>query len=283
MPRKSTGKRLRFDVFERDSYTCRYCGAQPPAVVLVVDHVVPVAADGETTADNLVTACEPCNQGKSDRILGAVSPAPDTDLLYLKTQQEIGEMRRYHRSLEAREAQQDQVIAALQSVWVKLTGLDWMPSASTLARVLGRYSPEVAERAVRETAQRVGGDFFKRDGDWVRYLWGVARNTDEVQPAGAPEKSWVDGLTDEQVEMLNWTWTELIGDDAYMECVRAVRREMPRPEPDPDDPHSDADWEPYTALLGFRRMGEAILARAEEVRQEWYEPEEEAIDDVGQN
>lgn len=51
----------------------------------------------------------------------------------------------------------------------------------------------------------------------------------------------------------------------------------------PDDPHSDADWEPYTALLGFRRMGEAILARAEEVRQEWYEPEEEAIDDVGQN
>jgi hypothetical protein len=28
--RKSTGKRLRFSVFQRDHFTCQYCGAQPP-------------------------------------------------------------------------------------------------------------------------------------------------------------------------------------------------------------------------------------------------------------
>src|SRR4051812_15410387 len=62
--RRSTGKRLRFEVFKRDYFTCRYCGAQPPDVVLVVDHVIPVALGGPSTLDNLITACEPCNQGK---------------------------------------------------------------------------------------------------------------------------------------------------------------------------------------------------------------------------
>jgi 5-methylcytosine-specific restriction endonuclease McrA len=32
--------------------------------VLHADHVVPVAAGGETTEVNLVTACETCNLGK---------------------------------------------------------------------------------------------------------------------------------------------------------------------------------------------------------------------------
>ena len=67
--RKSTGKRLRFSVFQRDQFTCQYCGAQPPDVVLVCDHITPVALGGETTIDNLITSCESCNQGKADRSL----------------------------------------------------------------------------------------------------------------------------------------------------------------------------------------------------------------------
>lgn len=43
MKRKSTGKRLRFEVFKRDHFTCQYCGAQPPDIVLVADHIVAVA------------------------------------------------------------------------------------------------------------------------------------------------------------------------------------------------------------------------------------------------
>jgi hypothetical protein len=45
--RKSTGKRQRFNIFKRDKFTCQYCGGTPPAVVLVVDHIVPVAAGGQ--------------------------------------------------------------------------------------------------------------------------------------------------------------------------------------------------------------------------------------------
>jgi hypothetical protein len=63
--RKSLSKRTRFEVFKRDNFACQYCGAHPPAVVLEVDHIVPVAEGGQNDMDNLVTACFPCNRGKA--------------------------------------------------------------------------------------------------------------------------------------------------------------------------------------------------------------------------
>lgn len=70
--RKSTGKKLRFEVFKRDGFVCQYCGRNPPAVILVADHVTPVAEGGKTDIDNLVTACESCNQGKGARPLTSI-------------------------------------------------------------------------------------------------------------------------------------------------------------------------------------------------------------------
>lgn len=61
----SISKRLRFQILRRDNYTCRYCGAFAPVAVLVVDHVVPRKLGGRDVAENLVTACEPCNNGKA--------------------------------------------------------------------------------------------------------------------------------------------------------------------------------------------------------------------------
>lgn len=70
--RKPLSKMLRFEVFKRDGFTCVYCGAQPPKVVLHCDHVIAVAAGGPNDIDNLVTACEACNLGKGARPLDVV-------------------------------------------------------------------------------------------------------------------------------------------------------------------------------------------------------------------
>ncbi|MPY47083.1 HNH endonuclease [Streptomyces acidicola] len=70
----AVSKRLRYEIFRRDNHTCRYCGASAPLVPLRVDHVTPVALGGTDKADNLVTACEPCNSGKS-------SASPDAALV----------------------------------------------------------------------------------------------------------------------------------------------------------------------------------------------------------
>lgn len=70
----AVSKRLRFEILRRDNYTCRYCGAKAPDVPLRVDHVIPEALGGTDEPSNLVTACEPCNSGKS-------SIAPDSPIV----------------------------------------------------------------------------------------------------------------------------------------------------------------------------------------------------------
>lgn len=67
--RSNLSKRTRFEVFKRDSFACQYCGRTPPAVVLQVDHIVPVAEGGGNDQGNLLTSCQDCNVGKSDRPL----------------------------------------------------------------------------------------------------------------------------------------------------------------------------------------------------------------------
>lgn len=64
--RKSMSKKLRFEVFKRDGFTCQYCGAHPPSAILHVDHIHPVSKGGGDDIDNLITACQPCNSGKSN-------------------------------------------------------------------------------------------------------------------------------------------------------------------------------------------------------------------------
>lgn len=67
--RKPISKKLRFEVFKRDKFTCQYCGKSAPDVVLEVDHIKPVAKGGTNDIMNLVTSCMECNRGKSDKEL----------------------------------------------------------------------------------------------------------------------------------------------------------------------------------------------------------------------
>lgn len=69
MKRKSISKKTRFEVFKRDLFTCQYCGKKAPDVLLEIDHIKPVAKGGNNGILNLLTACQGCNSGKSDREL----------------------------------------------------------------------------------------------------------------------------------------------------------------------------------------------------------------------
>ena|SRR3990167_7668965 len=69
------GVGLRFDVFVRDGFACRYCGrAATDGAVLEVDHVHPRALGGRDEMNNLVTACWECNRGKSAKVLAGPPP-----------------------------------------------------------------------------------------------------------------------------------------------------------------------------------------------------------------
>lgn len=72
MTRTPIPKTRRFEVFKRDGFKCQYCGAQPPAVTLEADHIIPVAGGGDDGMDNLITACMGCNRGKGATLLSSI-------------------------------------------------------------------------------------------------------------------------------------------------------------------------------------------------------------------
>ncbi len=73
---------LRKLVFERDNYTCRYCGQHTDRPHC--DHVYPESRGGATELGNLVTACRKCNVAKRAQV--GVWPNPT------KHQQQIAEL-----------------------------------------------------------------------------------------------------------------------------------------------------------------------------------------------
>ena len=64
--REASGmKRLR--IYMRDKFRCQYCGEKKPAGELTLDHILPRSRGGDNSPVNIVTACVPCNNRKSDR------------------------------------------------------------------------------------------------------------------------------------------------------------------------------------------------------------------------
>jgi hypothetical protein len=55
------------ELFHRDRQLCAYCGEHHSSSALTRDHVVPVSQGGRDVWMNVVTACRPCNQRKSNR------------------------------------------------------------------------------------------------------------------------------------------------------------------------------------------------------------------------
>lgn len=52
---------LRWEVWERDNFTCLDCGTRRD---LTIDHIIPVSKGGRTVKDNLQTLCRSCNSKK---------------------------------------------------------------------------------------------------------------------------------------------------------------------------------------------------------------------------
>jgi len=62
--------KLRFTIFRRDGFACRYCGRDAnDGAKLHIDHIDPKKTGGNLAIDNLITACSECNKGKGDVLL----------------------------------------------------------------------------------------------------------------------------------------------------------------------------------------------------------------------
>ncbi len=66
----------RFNVFLRDRFACQYCGIALPSHELTFDHVIPRSKGGQTTWENVVTACAPCNLKKGGQMPNSPATTP---------------------------------------------------------------------------------------------------------------------------------------------------------------------------------------------------------------
>ena len=66
VPRNAERRRItRRAVFARDGWACQYCGSRSS---LTVDHVIPRSKGGDSSWENIVASCAPCNRRKGDRL-----------------------------------------------------------------------------------------------------------------------------------------------------------------------------------------------------------------------
>lgn len=107
-------KKLRFEVFKRDAFTCVYCGRTPPTVTLQPDHVVAFSKGGKSELENLATSCVECNAGKSDRALDKV-PNPLTISMEELREREY-QMAEYERLLQAVSLRKDKQINQIAAI-----------------------------------------------------------------------------------------------------------------------------------------------------------------------
>jgi len=80
---RSISTALRFQILQRDRFTCQYCGAKAPTVALQIDHIIPVCRGGSRDPSNLRTACEDCNAGKGTLVVHGDAPPASSPLARL--------------------------------------------------------------------------------------------------------------------------------------------------------------------------------------------------------
>jgi len=171
MKRQSLGKAKRFAIFQRDAFTCRYCGRTSEAVVLVVDHVIPVCKGGTNDDENLITACADCNSGKGSKSLDAAGPT-ETDIL--RANQERREiMAAAELAKQAAEATAE-FTQTICNFWCEANRQKSMDrrTLSTMCSFARKHGVEVVFEWIQLAADRLPGtDDFRRGA----YIGGIRR------------------------------------------------------------------------------------------------------------
>lgn len=170
--RRAISKKVRFEIFWRDNFTCRYCGCKPPDVILEVDHIEPVSLGGSCEFENLLTSCFDCNRGKSNRRLSSPVPTIDAEMTYLKAQQDIAEARRYIVLKRELTVVENHTVEEVLKRWKEQLG--WKaPDTAMVRRWLRDHSPIQIEDAICALAERAMHPDFRLRYDAVSYVRGI--------------------------------------------------------------------------------------------------------------
>lgn len=185
--RKALSKKVRFEVFERDRFTCQYCGRTPieDGVILQADHIVSVKNGGNNDIENLTTSCWDCNIGKGAKTTIKRGNTPEE----LKKQLEQSKERL--EQVVAMNHAMKQIVRMKKQIdeekyeWVKdVIGDSYNPLIYTgiqkifESRAFSHLSHAKRTEALEIITERHASQPLKQVDDWLKYLRGILKNLD---------------------------------------------------------------------------------------------------------
>jgi HNH endonuclease len=174
--RKSIPKKIRFEVFKRDSFKCQYCGASAPETLLHVDHIKPISEGGTNDITNLITSCSPCNLGKSSRVLDDKSAIKKRKAQLDELQERREQLEMMMAWMEGLQDLRSQAAGQLADYWTKLAP-GFSPNArgqQKLRKWLTKFSIEDVMKAMDiASAQYLE---YQIDGRVTEQSWETAFN-----------------------------------------------------------------------------------------------------------
>lgn len=173
MKRHGLTKSIRFKVFARDNFTCRYCGRQSDEVKLVIDHITPLCQGGTNSEDNLITACEPCNQGKAGKTIAQSAPS---DMDRLRIHQEFQEQSALHKHAVEACRIRKKIQRDICNYFCQATCRSKMntPLLLVLTAFAREFGPELVFEWIDIATRRLGVN--QGDNTYGRYISGIRRH-----------------------------------------------------------------------------------------------------------
>lgn len=157
---------VRFDIFNRDWFKCRYCGKSPEqGAKLQVDHVIPVAEWWGNEVENLVTACRECNIGKSKKLITSKMKNRDLVKEMKEMKEQVKILQKYYDFLRKKyhfERQNDELDIFIELSWREPIDF-WKPEVRKLIK---RYGMDIAIKAWGKFC-----DWRVRDVAYLFWIW----------------------------------------------------------------------------------------------------------------
>lgn len=161
--RKGLSKKIRYEVFKRDSFTCQYCGRKAPDVELEVDHIKPVSKGGDNSILNLITSCYDCNRGKGNRTLNDNSTVEKQRNELEKLQKRNEQLEMMLKWKEELSNIEEKEVVAVFNIFYDKTGYGFNETGKkTIKSLIKKYG--VAE--VMECSEISLETYYKTDDDW---------------------------------------------------------------------------------------------------------------------
>lgn len=169
MSRASIRPQDRFEILQRDGFTCRYCGCQPPATELQIDHMVPVCKGGTNSLLNLITSCRLCNAGKNTKTADRVPIPLETIMATRDLAEAEREMAKAIKALvKAKKSKVQAVVELIATSW----GESYANISNTnhVMGLVDEFGPELVD-------QWMSSAFRKNitETAMIQYVYGCAR------------------------------------------------------------------------------------------------------------